>query len=73
MSQPESPRHTPDSDWGRLHLLKERDRLLAENGRLRAALEEIADICRGPAATLNELAHAVETSARAALGGRENA
>ncbi|GMV81461.1 MAG: hypothetical protein AMXMBFR7_26450 [Planctomycetota bacterium] len=36
--------------------------------RMRQKLQEILDICSGPAATRNELAHAVAESAREGLG-----
>lgn len=42
-------------------------RLIAAAPDLLAALEEIADICDGPAASRAELAQAVKDSARAAI------
>lgn len=41
--------------------------LVASAPAMRAALRECADICRGPAATRAELAHAVESIVHAAL------
>lgn len=44
-----------------------------DRARMRRKLDEILDICSGPAATRNELAHAVAESAREGLGMEKRA